>query len=519
MIEFIDKVSKQVYRFLLDLEGISIKMKKDEPFCSFEDVYSNKYTDCKDMKIKCGLISNKMTVDSEDISFSNGKDAKKILYLTKLGQEDPVRLESFIDNNSVTKLLDEVDLSKLESLFDSSIRMKGELSDLTYSMPHKDEKDLIKRDSATDKTIFKDGVLMLQDDITSVDSSDLEDFDNIEVMVLPKNLESIDEQTFEDCEDIKEIDFRKVTHLKEIPQNLFHDLDNLKSIVIPEGVTKIESQTFTNCECLRKITLPSTVEVVDGEFAEDCPHLYEVDMSKIYLLEEIDDSFLESENCVDEFVIPEGVSSVGCEFLGSDVKRLYVPSTVEEIGCPCSDASNLTVFLYADGIDDIYGLCQEDITLYVHESAYRHYNRLLKHAEEELESNIKLKTFPDNTPYVSEEYERISGYRKALANHAINPKKEKETINSSGLKAQQEEPVIPPIPVQLKVYIIADGKQEGPYDEEQFARLVEYGMVNTDTLVWQEGMEQWQKAGTVENLQRFFAPKKDRTTPPPVPLV
>ena len=135
MIEYVEKGLKNDYRFMLNLEGIVVSVKKNLPLCSFKELYSISYADCDNIKVKCGLLSNTMTIDYEDISFSHGKDAKKILYLIRLGQVDIARLEHFIDDNVTTKSLDDIDISDLEPLFDSYSRKKGILDELEYTPP------------------------------------------------------------------------------------------------------------------------------------------------------------------------------------------------------------------------------------------------------------------------------------------------------------------------------------------------------------------------------------------------
>src|SRR5664279_6048130 len=44
------------------------------------------------------------------------------------------------------------------------------------------------------------------------------------------------------------------------------------------------------------------------------------------------------------------------------------------------------------------------------------------------------------------------------------------------------------------------GQQHGPYPEVQFRELIAKGSVRADTLVWTEGMADWQKAGEVPGL-------------------
>ena len=77
-------------------------------------------------------------------------------------------------------------------------------------------------------------------------------------------------------------------------------------------------------------------------------------------------------------------------------------------------------------------------------------------------------------------------------------------------------PVAPPPPPSFSFYALIDNKQYGPYDKIQFKRLVDNDMVNMDTLVWKEGMAQWQAAKDVPDMEEFF-PKKTSQTPPPPP--
>lgn len=77
----------------------------------------------------------------------------------------------------------------------------------------------------------------------------------------------------------------------------------------------------------------------------------------------------------------------------------------------------------------------------------------------------------------------------------------------------------PPIGLNcFSFYAYFEGKQQGPYDEKQFKALVDYGLVNSDTPVWKEGMAQWQKASDVPETQRFFTTGLPGVPPPP-PLV
>jgi hypothetical protein len=58
-------------------------------------------------------------------------------------------------------------------------------------------------------------------------------------------------------------------------------------------------------------------------------------------------------------------------------------------------------------------------------------------------------------------------------------------------------------------FFAAQGKQQGPYPEDQFRDFFARGALKADTLVWTEGMANWQRAGEVSGLSANAA-----TAPP-----
>jgi hypothetical protein len=58
-------------------------------------------------------------------------------------------------------------------------------------------------------------------------------------------------------------------------------------------------------------------------------------------------------------------------------------------------------------------------------------------------------------------------------------------------------------------YAIIDGKQEGPFSETEFARLITNKKVVKETYVWKPGMINWQLAETIPSVLQIVA-----VTPP-----
>lgn len=55
-------------------------------------------------------------------------------------------------------------------------------------------------------------------------------------------------------------------------------------------------------------------------------------------------------------------------------------------------------------------------------------------------------------------------------------------------------------------YFASDGKQLGPYSDDQLREFIARGTVTSDTLVWRAGMAGWQKAAEVPDLAAALPP-------------
>lgn len=64
--------------------------------------------------------------------------------------------------------------------------------------------------------------------------------------------------------------------------------------------------------------------------------------------------------------------------------------------------------------------------------------------------------------------------------------------------------VPPPIPTAI-YYVAVNGQATGPFDASELAQMVTNGQFTDDSLVWKNGMSQWTKAGTVDDLKALFA--------------
>ena len=80
-------------------------------------------------------------------------------------------------------------------------------------------------------------------------------------------------------------------------------------------------------------------------------------------------------------------------------------------------------------------------------------------------------------------------------------------------------PTPPPMP-QREYMIAVNGAQYGPYNKQQLAQMTQAGQINAQTLVWTQGMAQWEQAAAVADLAMIFQPAAPGgmpfgTVPPP----
>ncbi len=77
---------------------------------------------------------------------------------------------------------------------------------------------------------------------------------------------------------------------------------------------------------------------------------------------------------------------------------------------------------------------------------------------------------------------------------------------------QQAAPPPPPIPQAVQFFVAVDGKQAGPFNEQQLAEMVQSGALKRETLIWKAGMAAWTAAGQVPEVSNVFG-----SAPPPIP--
>jgi membrane protease subunit (stomatin/prohibitin family) len=77
---------------------------------------------------------------------------------------------------------------------------------------------------------------------------------------------------------------------------------------------------------------------------------------------------------------------------------------------------------------------------------------------------------------------------------------------------QSQQVAPPPIPQPSQYNIVVNGQSAGPYDLNVIKQMISNGQFTRETLVWKNGMANWEKAENVSEVSALFT-----QTPPPIP--
>ena len=78
-------------------------------------------------------------------------------------------------------------------------------------------------------------------------------------------------------------------------------------------------------------------------------------------------------------------------------------------------------------------------------------------------------------------------------------------------KTHPEKPYIPE-PFEKMYYFAEAQKPQGPYNIDEIEEMVKKGKINSSTLMWSTGMEKWEKAKDIQEIETLF----NYLTPPPL---
>lgn len=109
---------------------------------------------------------------------------------------------------------------------------------------------------------FKDGVLTIREGITELDDESLESYKRIRKIVFPASLEKLESDVIDNQERLEELDFSKVSKLKEIPDDFISGNSKIRQFIIPNGVTEVGDGFLGDAESGTEVYVPASVKKI-----------------------------------------------------------------------------------------------------------------------------------------------------------------------------------------------------------------------------------------------------------------
>jgi len=164
-------------------------------------------------------------------------------------------------------------------------------------------------------------------DLTSFEGNlgtySLSNWDWLEKIILPSQLEVIPEGFFYNCDSLTNITLP--SSLVKIEKEAFYDCDSITNVIFPEGLKEIIWGAFQSCENLKQVEIPNSVSVLEEWTFSHCTSL--------------------------EFVkIGSGVSRLEYVFQSSqNIKQIVLDKSVTEIDTLCFSGCSSIEFIFYTG--------------------------------------------------------------------------------------------------------------------------------------------------------------------------
>ena len=98
----------------------------------------------------------------------------------------------------------------------------------------------------------------------------------IEEMIIPETVHTIEEGAFSCCHNLKRVEMPKA--LNYLGEEAFEYCDSLTSITVPEGIETLNFKTFSNCDKLKEIILPNSLKKMEYMAICECASLEDIDI-------------------------------------------------------------------------------------------------------------------------------------------------------------------------------------------------------------------------------------------------
>lgn len=164
--------------------------------------------------------------------------------------------------------------------------------------------------------------------ITTIEKYTFRNCKGLKTIVIPNNITSIGDSAFAECDGLESVTLSN--KLTQIGWHAFQLCKNLRTIDFPASITTIDSSAFESSG-LERVVIPDNITTIKSNAFCQCYNLRSVTIGKG--LTEIGTSLFESCTSLESITIPENIATIGAyAFQGcSALKSITLPHTVDRI--------------------------------------------------------------------------------------------------------------------------------------------------------------------------------------------
>lgn len=157
---------------------------------------------------------------------------------------------------------------------------------------------------------------------------------NLISVTVPNTVERIEEYAFENCKNLKNVNFENGSKLEYVMDGAFEGCSSLESIVLPASLNVVGCWMFAGCTNLKSVSFESDSSCfyVGLHAFEDCESLEYINLPAT--VTEIDEKAFINCYSLSKVDIHEGVEKIGdyAFYNCFSLSEIFIPDSVEEIG-------------------------------------------------------------------------------------------------------------------------------------------------------------------------------------------
>ena len=111
---------------------------------------------------------------------------------------------------------------------------------------------------------LENGILEIREGIKKIDDESLEGYRHLRKIIFPASLEEIEENAIDEQEELEDLDFSRVTKLKDIPNSMVYCETRIRKFIIPKGVTKVGEYFLYEAKAGTEVYVPSSVKEMEA---------------------------------------------------------------------------------------------------------------------------------------------------------------------------------------------------------------------------------------------------------------